>query len=129
MNKDLNTAIICLGGNTSDATLCMAGALDFILSLGVVKRSSGLYRTAPEYAGESEPYLNEVVELATSLPYKELQIRVKEYECGVRSRNKVCDLVNLDIDIVYWNDVVLRPKDSVAAYFLTGISKLDANGL
>lgn len=129
MDKNLNTAVICLGGNTSDAGVCIAAALEFIMDCGCVRRSSGLYRTAPEYAGETEPYLNEVIEFATSLDYESLQRQVKEYERGVRARSHVAGLVNLDIDIVYWNGAVVRQKDSVAAYFRTGLSKLEADCL
>lgn len=129
MDKNLNTAVICLGGNTSDAGVCIAAALEFIMGCGCVRRSSGLYRTEPEYAGETEPYLNEVIEFATSLDYERLQEQVKEYESGVRAMCHACGLVNLDIDVVYWNGAVVRQKDSVAAYFRTGMSKLESDCL
>lgn len=121
--NELNKAIICLGGNTPDAESRMTEALAFITTLGTPGRMSGLYRTAPEYAGESEPYLNEVLELETVLVYEALQESVKRYECGIRSLNRIPGLVNIDIDIVYWNGAVVRRKDAVAAYFTIGMAK------
>ena len=98
MDKNLNTAVICLGGNTSDAGVCIAAALEFIMGCGCVD-------------------------------YERLQEQVKEYESGVRAMCHACGLVNLDIDVVYWNGAVVRQKDSVAAYFRTGMSKLESDCL
>lgn len=124
MDKLLNTAIVCLGANTADSAERLAEAAIFLATLGTLGASSGKYPTAPEYAGESAPYLNEVITLSTALTYSDMQRRVKEYEGGVRARNKAVGLVNLDIDIVYWNGAVVRPKDAAAAYFRAGIEKI-----
>ena len=119
-----NEAIICLGGNTADIHSRIEAAEGFMATLGEVMASSGRYRTAPEYAGESEPYLNEVMKLSTNLDIEELRKRTKDYERAVREQNTAAPLVNLDIDIVVWNGTVIRPKDAVAAYFKQGLAKL-----
>lgn len=120
----MNTAMICLGANTPDAFSRLSEAEDFVLSLGGDYALSGTYRTAPEYAGSSEPYLNEIIRLSTQFSLEELKERTKSYESAVRAVLPSWweGLVNLDIDIVEWNGKVVRMADATSAYYRTGLS-------
>ncbi len=82
------------------------------------------YLTAPEYAGETEPYLNQIVVLATYMSFDELTARTKDYQTKTRAANPYSPLVNIDIDIVEWNGEIVRPTDAAAAYYRQGIARL-----
>ncbi len=121
---NVNTASICLGANTPDASVRLEAAFAFVDTLGTVSQSTPPYPTAPEYAGETEPYLNQIVILATELGLEDLCRRTKAYQTAVRDENEYAPLVNIDIDIVEWNDMVVRQADASASYYRTGLSML-----
>lgn len=121
----INNAVICLGANTPDAAASIAAAFDTLAEWGRVAASSGPYRTAPEYARETVPYLNQVLSFDTALDHDSLHRLTKDYEHAVRSANDHPGLVNLDIDIVVWNGRVMRPKDASAAYFIEGAAAIN----
>lgn len=116
----VNKAIICLGANTPDATERLAAAYSVLTILGAVSKATPPYLTSPEYAGEKEPYLNQIVELATYFDLNTLTERTKKYQTIIRSDNPYTPLVNIDIDIVEWNDTIIRPADASAAYYRQG---------
>lgn len=121
----ISKATICLGANTPDAPERLARAYSVLTILGAVVRSTAPYPTAPEYAGETEPYLNQIVVLATQLSLNDLCSRTKAYQTQVRADNPYAPLVNIDIDIVEWDGRVLRPADAAAAYYRQGIDMLN----
>ena len=82
------------------------------------------YPTAPEYVGETAPYLNQIAILATQLSHDELAERTKRYQAEIRANNPYAPLVNIDIDIVEWNGTIMRPADARAAYYLQGLAML-----
>ncbi len=119
-----NRAIICLGANTPDAAERLARAFDMLGAMGAVLRSTMPYPTAPEYAGEDEPYLNQIVELATPHTFEHITEVTKKYQTAVRQENKYPGRVNIDIDIVEWNGAIKRPADAASAYYRQGIDLL-----
>jgi len=121
----VNTAIICLGANTPDAAERLAGAYRLTASLGTIVESTSPYPTAPEYAGETEPYLNQIIILSTDLGFEELSDRTKAYQTKIRAENRYAPLVNVDIDIVEWNKAIVRPADAAASYYRTGMEILN----
>lgn len=120
----VNRAIICLGANTPDARERLAGAFDVLGVLGAVIRATTPYPTDPEYAGEVEPYLNQIVDFATTHSFDSLTDITKKYQTEIRSKNKYPGLVNIDIDIVVWNGEVKRPADAASAYYRQGLKML-----
>lgn len=120
----VNHAIICLGANTPDASERLTGVYRLSASLGTIIESTPPYPTAPEYAGETEPYLNQILILATALSFEELSRRTKDYQTKIRANNRYAPLVNIDIDIVEWNGEVKRPADAASAYYRQGLKML-----
>lgn len=120
----VNEAIICLGANSPDAADRLAAAYGVLTVMGAVTRATPPYPTAPEYAGESEPYLNQIAVLNTYLDIDTLTERTKRYQTIVRADNPYAPLVNIDIDIVEWNGEILRPADAAAAYYRQGLEML-----
>lgn len=113
-------ALICLGANASDAELQIAAAFDFLSQRGDVLRTSGVYPSDPEYSCDAASYLNCIVELSTPLDYSAMQSAVKDYEREVRAHGQP-GFVAVDIDIVMWNDTLLRPADASSRYFAKGM--------
>ena len=119
--------IISLGANTPDAEMQLDSARKKIATFGEIVSLSGAYPTAPEYAGESMPYLNEVIVLRTATPLAEVQRLSKEYEKEIRDKNRWKGLVNIDIDIVICDKEVLRQRDFCASYFRAGLRRIGVN--
>lgn len=124
MENELNKAIICLGGNAPNTAGNMVSMRNLLSAIGTIERSSGEYPTAPEYAGETEPYLNEILLFTTAKSYQDTVKISMDLQADIRTKNPYHGLVAIDIDIVYWNCELLRPWDANSAYFREGMSKL-----
>ena len=48
-----------------------------------------------------------------------------EKQCGRDEEAKKHGIVPIDLDIVIWNDTVLRPKELSRDYFITGYRQID----
>ncbi len=120
----MNTAVVCLGANTTDALPRIGQALVFLQGCATVNADSGCYPTEPEYEAAANPYQNRVLVLATDIGYEELYSRSKEFERAVRAELPAgsAGLVNTDIDIVVWNGEVKKPLDYASRYFSLGMS-------
>ncbi len=115
-----------MGANAPGCRSTLEAAFSRLATLGKVHRSTPLYPTDPEFAGDVAPYLNRIIELDLELSYDALHTLTKDYERGVRLSAACEPHVALDIDIVKWNDEVLRPADARARYFCKGMALLDA---
>lgn len=119
-------ALICLGANTPDAPERLAAARDLLRGIGIIERETPVYESDPEYGGESVPYHNQLLWLSVTVGYETLANAAKNYQTVVRSLAQTAPLVAIDIDIVEWNGVILRPKDAQARYFRKGLSLVNA---
>ncbi len=90
-----------------------------------LRASSRIYET-PEIHGRDITYMNAVASLETSMELDELITLFKAYELS-SGRDQLCrieDKVPIDIDVVMWNDDVIRPKDFSSSFFALGFSDL-----
>ena len=119
MNKTESTgtyrAVVGLGSNTQGnrATNLMGGR---------VAEVSNFYETQP-YGPNSGtlPYINAVAIIETSLKAEEIESELKEIENdGGRDRTDVNHLITIDIDLVMWNGIILRPHEIDRDYFARG---------
>lgn len=113
-----------MGGNAPGCREALEAATAYILTMAEPLKSTPLYPTDPEYTADVAPYLNRILVLATDLPLDEFRTRTKEYEKNIRAAADCAPHVILDIDIVLWNDTVLRPVDASSRYFAKGLSLL-----
>ncbi len=70
--------------------------------------------------------MNAVVEIRTSLSFELLQDACKMFEIS-SGRDLKCreqGLVPIDIDIVMWNNEILRPKDHTCDFFKIGFNSM-----
>ncbi len=121
-----HTALICLGANVPDAAARISDATEMLSVLGHIARRTPPYRTAPEYAGETVPYLNCLLEVTTAYSFNELSAVTKSYQTAVRTAAAAAQLIAIDIDIVVWDGEVIRPADYSSAYLRKGLPLLQA---
>lgn len=117
-------AVLGLGSNTpgSRAVNLMA-ALNMIgRHIGKVADVSDFYETQPYGSNSGRlPYINAVAIVETSLSAEEIVPLLKQIEndCG-RDRSEEDHRVAVDVDLVMWDDRVLREHEIDRDYFSRG---------
>ncbi|MDE6040258.1 MAG: 2-amino-4-hydroxy-6-hydroxymethyldihydropteridine diphosphokinase [Muribaculaceae bacterium] len=122
-------ATICIGSNTPDSARRLFAAVEYIVCCAQVEDTSGQYQSEAEFQGHHPGvplYMNEVLKLRVDESYEDFQARLKRYEGDVRAESSMRypGLVGVDIDIVVWDGVVLRPRDVSSRYFRRGLELL-----
>lgn len=117
----MNKVVLSIGSNCSERetqmNACVAWLTDKLLNVNV----SHTYET-PALNGIDNSYLNAVIMGYVSVDYDELRMLFKQYEKD-RGRNidsKKNGIVPIDIDIVVWNDEILKKQDFNQSYFQIG---------
>jgi len=87
----MKTAFLSLGSNVGDRDTHLARAKQRLASEGIrVVRASGVYETEPRDVPDQPWFLNQVVEVETSLFPKQLLSRVQKIELGMgRTRERL----------------------------------------
>ncbi|MFN3403038.1 MAG: 2-amino-4-hydroxy-6-hydroxymethyldihydropteridine diphosphokinase [Cytophagaceae bacterium] len=109
----MNKTYLLLGSNEGDRLFYLRSAVDQISeTVGKVSAKSSIYQTAPWGNQNQAEFLNQVLEVQTSLdPLKLLkQINVIEQDLG-RKREIKWGSRLIDIDILFYNDEIIRYKD------------------
>lgn len=128
---EYSTVILSIGSNCGDRRANVSQSLAWLSTQEGVSiiQISDIYET-PELHGVGNPYINGVVKINTLLGYDALQNRCKDYEIST-GRDNECrakGMVPIDIDIVIWNNEILRPKDYSCEFFQIGYDQI-ADGL
>ena len=76
--------------------------------------------------GRDSDYLNAVMTASTKLNLDDTIALMKQYEavCGRTPASKLQGVIPIDIDIVLWNNDVIRPNDFARQYFQRGWQEL-----
>ncbi len=116
-----NKITLSLGSNFGDRTAFVTAALHWLQQVISVSKSSSIYET-PELHGKGAPYMNAVVTGETDKTFIQLNNEIKNYEysCGRNAETRNLGIVPIDIDIVIWNDDILRPADFSHSFFRIG---------
>lgn len=103
----------------------MAAASEWIAANFNAAISSGVYSTKA-LNGRSPDYLNMVVRVQTSLDAEQVITLGKAFEekCGRSAESKKKGIVEMDVDLVQYGKIILRPEEFTRTYFLTGYNKL-----
>ena len=118
----MNTATISLGSNSHDKADILSRAMELMHEM--------IVSSTPAYVDHdqtySNPYLNIVARIETDLEYDSLNKYFKDMETamGRKKGSRNDDPVALDIDIVIFNDIVMRPRDLNSSYFRMGFEML-----
>lgn len=121
--KTENHALLCLGSNLPDAADMLERGLRFLRGKGRVEAATPFY--AGEAEGESSPlpYHNCLVRLATGLDRDTFCRDARVFQDSIRNAYAGA-LVPFDLDVVEWNDEVLRLEMLATNYFKKGLSLL-----
>lgn len=126
----MTECILTFGSNCPERERMMELAGRWIDSTFGPAVSSGVYSTRA-LNGKSPDYLNMVVCVATKLTAEQLIALGKEFErrCGRSPESKLSGIVEMDVDLVKFGSVILRPEEFTRAYFMTGYEKISAKKL
>lgn len=126
MDEKVHVAYAGLGSNLPDGALKMINkAINEIGLFGHLKAVSNVYTTRPvnpKVNGDND-YCNAVVMFEVTFPLDELLIVTKSLEAHL-GRNGIKGCVGIDIDVVIWNDEILRPTDFEREYFQIGYQQI-----
>lgn len=131
MGKSSNV-ILSLGSNCGDRWQMVSNAKEWIANENGLSMTSQteIYET-PALQGVGEPYMNAVVECECYCSFDELNARLKAYEmsCGRDTQCRERGMVPIDIDIVVWDDVIVRRKDFNCDFFKKGYDVIKSTKL
>ena len=121
----MNTIVISIASNTIDRRWQMEHGIDWLKKNLTGAKVSSVYNTSA-VNGRDHDYLNAVMTGRTRKSLEEIEAFFKQYEnvCGRTQANKVRGIVPIDIDIIMWNDEVLRMRDFSQLYFQRGWQEL-----
>lgn len=121
----MNRLIISLGSNSADRERQMSQAIDRMKQLFNKTVVSEIYEV-PAHNGVDAPYLNAVMVATTAMSLEEITAALKQWEtlCGRTPASKLQGVIPIDVDVVVWNDEILRPVDYSRSYVSLGISRL-----
>jgi 2-amino-4-hydroxy-6-hydroxymethyldihydropteridine diphosphokinase len=105
----MKTAYISLGSNSGDRDALLARALERLASGDIhVRRVSAVYETEPRDFIDQPWFLNQVVEIETSLFPRQLLSRVQKIELALgRIRDQWKGPRTIDIDILFYGNAIV----------------------
>lgn len=115
------TAVLSIGSNTTDSLQRVQECLDWLADKFNLTAHASAY-TTPAVNGKDADYANTVAVITTSLSMPELNATLKDYEksCGRTPESKQQGAIPIDVDIVMWNQEIVRPNDYNQEYFKIG---------
>lgn len=118
-----NEVVLSFGSNVDESYV--AAALSWIGHVLEDMRCSSIYKT-PAVHGGPRDYSNAVVSGYSRYGFDTLNAMFKDYEYsqGRDAAARDRGIVAIDIDIVVWNDEVVRAWDYRQTFFKTGFSEL-----
>lgn len=105
----MNTAILLIGGNLGNRTENLQQAVESIhQQAGRVVKASALYETAPWGNVQQPDYLNQALQVETTLEPLDLLRTLMNIERNIgRIRQEKWGARVIDIDIIFYNDQVI----------------------
>ena len=105
----MKTVYLSLGSNSGDRDALLARALERLASDDIrVLRTSAVYETEPRDFPDQPWFLNQIVEIETSLFPKQLLSRLQKIELGLgRVRHQWKGPRTIDIDILFYGNAIV----------------------
>lgn len=123
----LHRVIVGIGSNAADREATVARACAILAARFSDFRASSIYTTPAEGSCAGAPdYCNAVALFSTDAECETLERFFKgmETDFGRTPECKTLGLVPLDIDVVVWDDCILRPRDMARDYMRIGLRQL-----
>lgn len=121
----MNKVVLSIGSNSQDKNIQMTQALKWLsYNLNNCYQSS-IYST-PSINGMGDDYVNAVIIGETELELSELTHLMKQYEkdSGRTPESKFKASIPIDIDVVIFNNVIIKKKDYNFNFFQIGYKEL-----
>ena len=120
----MNKAIVGIGSNVVDARVRVEQCCKLLTSMVEAAKFSFVYET--EAVGTLPQPNNCVGVISTARPFEEMKQALKdmEREAGRLPEHKAEGKVIIDIDIVVWNNEVIKPTDLTRTYMTIGMEEL-----
>lgn len=128
MAECFHRVVIGLGSNLDHgAPAKITLAINKLAAMATVLAHSGIYTSVPLNKESDKIYHNAVISAVTcgTMPDFIAYTKSVEKELG-RERNKTDEVV-IDIDVVMWDEEVLRPHEMERDYFIEGFKKINAD--
>ena len=124
----MNSIVITIGSNSRDRQWQVEHAIEWLNKFLSSTRVSSIYNSEADNHRDPD-YLNAVLAGECKLDFESIQKKVKEYEsvCGRTPASKLEGNVPMDLDIIIWNDEIIRPDDYKKEYFQTGWNEIKEN--
>ena len=125
---NLHTCLLCLGSNLDGATRLSAAHKALLSHFPDICFSNEMVTEAIG-SGFLSPFHNQVTRLTTSLSAEEVRAILKSIEQaqGRIPEDKANGIVKLDIDLLVYDDGVLKPKDLEREFVKIGLEELEKN--
>lgn len=122
----MNWALICLGSNTPEGEANIETCLEFIRIRANYYAASQIYQTEPEGEHRHAKYKNCVVQIFTTEPHEiwERRFKMLEQQLGRDQVARSQGVVPIDLDIISWNEEVIRPTELKKEYLRLGLAEL-----
>ena len=116
---------LSFGSNVAEGPLLIESAAEKLKESVDRFKMSSVYRT-PSIKNDGTLYHNSVAFFTSKLDFSTLNLRLKdlEKEAGRRSNIENPFAVELDLDIVIFDDTVIREKDYSREYFQIGYKEI-----
>lgn len=123
----LNTAILGVGSNYQPEKHMQQAAIQLAKLFPDIRFSRPVY-TVPENMRNPDLFLNRAALFHTPTGLAEVRHLLKQIETclGRTPEDKQKEQIVIDIDLVKWNDLILKPADFERAYLTEGIRRLTA---
>ncbi|MDE7411622.1 MAG: 2-amino-4-hydroxy-6-hydroxymethyldihydropteridine diphosphokinase [Paramuribaculum sp.] len=112
---------IGIGSNIDSGEKEITLALEFLEKNCDSVELSRIYKT-PSVSGDGSEYYNAVARVVTNIEAIEFSQELKRWEIsrGRRDREREIKIVPIDLDLVIYDDEVLRQRDFMQSYFTIG---------
>lgn len=123
----MNKAIVGIGSNIVDAKARVEECCRNLSKISSEAKFSSIYETEAVGSLPQPNYHNCVGVLYTSQTFEELKHKFKEMErkAGRLPEHKAEGKVIIDIDIVVWNNEIIKPTDLARTYMTIGMEELN----
>ena len=121
----MNHCIILIGSNV-EPYMSLKATLQALLVIDPALCALPEALTPAAGDNEKSPYMNQLVSLKTVLSATELteQFKALEGALGRTPAHKAQGIVLIDIDLVYFNDELLKPFEATLPYVQEGMKKI-----
>ena len=122
-----NSLVICIGSNSNDREWQMKNGIKWLQALLYDCKVSSIYKAAAINGIDNE-YLNAVIKAKTKESLNEITVLLKQYETiwGRTPASKQDGIIPIDLDIIMWNDEIIREKDFGHSYFREGWREIES---